>query len=454
MTLTSPFSLIRDYNRQILATRVRKDWPDDFPITPFDHQIDAAAEFINSDGRMMLGWEMGSGKTIGAALIIHAINAGPVVVFCPASLMLQHKRELEKALPDRAVQIFKDKIDATDPTETLVICSYARTAKFKKAIQNLPFKFEFAVCDESTFIKNHKAQRTKDVEAMVRTIPFVLMLSGTPIINRPVDLFTQLRIANPDKFDDWWRFTRRFCNGHQGPFGYLADGLSHADELSSLTKSIMHRVHKSDCMDLPEKTRTKVPVRFKPKDYIDWHEETLHVGLQKAIRAKDWRKDWLVTRCDEKLVMFTTHVEVANSLHHYCQGQSVMFTGETPSWKRDQLVRQFQEDRGTNTLITTIGAGGMGLNLQFAEQLMFVEMDFSPMQMLQAEDRIHRAGMTGGANIHYLVAEDTYDEKLFRLLISKYGMANRVIDGVIDPNENLFGELFKQTRATLVNEVA
>ncbi|QDP51132.1 MAG: hypothetical protein Unbinned1190contig1000_25 [Prokaryotic dsDNA virus sp.] len=448
------FSLIRDYNRQILSTRVRKDWPDDFPITPFDHQIDAAADFISSDGRMMLGWEMGAGKTIGAALIIHAINAGPVVVFCPASIMLQHKRELEKALPDRTIQIFKDTIDASDPTETLVICSYARTAKFKTAIKSLPYKFEFAVCDESTFIKNHKAARTKDVEAIVRTIPFVLMLSGTPIINRPVDLFTQLRIANPDKFDDWWRFTRRFCNGRQGPFGYLADGLSHADELSSLTKSIMHRVHKSDCMDLPEKIRTKVPVKVAPKDYLDWHEETLDVGLQKADAAIRWRDDWRLTRRDEKLVIFTTHVEVAKRIHLNGKGQSVLFTGETTQTKRDNIVRQFEQDRGTNTLITTIGAGGMGLNLQFAEQLMFVEMDFSPMQMLQAEDRIHRAGMTGGANIYYLVAEDTYDEKLFRLLISKYCMANRVIDGVIDPNENLFGELFKQTRATLVNEVA
>lgn len=453
----SPFDLIRRYNRHVLTNRIRPDWPDSFPVQPFDHQIDGACAFLESDGRMMLGWEMGSGKTIGAALIAHAINAGPMVMFAPASVLLQHKREMQKALPNREIHIFKDKLEVTDADNALILVSYHRTKGFKECLKTLPFRFELAVLDESTFIKSHKAKRTKDIEAMLQSIPLVLMLSGTPILNRPVDLFTQLRITNPDTFKDWWRFTRQYCNGHQGPFGYLADGLSHADELASLTKSVMHRVLKSECMDLPQKIRTKLPVKIAAKEYDDWQQETLDVGMQKAVHAYDWYVDWRTSNPEGKLVIFTTHVDVAKQIAAAIGNERcVFFTGETPQSERQKLIHRFEHDpfHNTSALIATIGAGGMGLNLQFADTLLFVEMDFSPMLMLQAEDRIHRAGMKSDVNINYMVAEDTYDEKLFRLLISKYGMAHRVIDGLFDKDQNVFAEVFQQTRATLVDEVA
>ena len=246
------FELIRDYNRNRLSQVKLPIDVTGFAYTPFQHQLDGVEAFIKSEGRMMLAWEMGSGKTAGSALIMESLKVGPTVLFSPASLMLQHKEEFSTLLTDRPVVIFKDRIedDRASPFP-LYIVSYARTKKFRQACKALPFNFELAILDESTFIKNHKALRTKDIEVMVSTIPLVLMLTGTPIINRPVDLFTQFRIANPlhPLFKDWWRFTRRFCNGRQGPFGYKADGLSHADELSGLASSIMHRVKKEDCLD-------------------------------------------------------------------------------------------------------------------------------------------------------------------------------------------------------------
>ena len=93
----------------------------------------------------------------------------------------------------------------------------------------------------------------------------------------------------------------------------------------------------------------------------------------------------------------------------------------------------------------TIGAGGLGLNLQFASNMLFVEMSFSPMEMLQAEDRIHRAGMRGGANYYYMISRYTYDENLFRGLTRKYAMANQVVDGITDPDENIFAEIMSQS---------
>ena len=312
------FKLITRYNNKILKSRIRSNWPDDFPVPPFDHQIDGAAAFLRSDGRMLLGWEMGSGKTIGAALILHIIKAGPTLMFAPASLLLQHKAELQRVLPEREIEIFTgEEIHVKDFTKVIVLCSYHKTHKVRNWITGLPIKFEFVICDESTFIKNPKARRTKDVTAICKITPFVLMLSGTPIINRPVDLFTQLRITNPDKFTDWWKFTRRYCKGHQGPFGYDATGLSNAGELHSMISSIMHRVKKSDCLDLPSKMRKKLPVTVKlAAEYDTWHEEVEALGNAKAEAAVYWLLDWYAATADtnEKIVVFTRHVETAKYL--------------------------------------------------------------------------------------------------------------------------------------------
>ena len=458
--MTDSTTLIKNYNRARLAevdTRPINDgsaprWLDwlmnvdeTFWLSPFQHQIDGVNHFLKSDGRMMLAWEMGSGKTAGAALIMKAVNAGPTVIFSPASLMLQHKSELHRIFGgDKEIVIFKDSIDVEYPHHSIVLVSYHRTKRFKEYTKTLSFRFEFAVLDESTYIKNHKAKRTKDIEAMLETIPMVLMLTGTPIINRPVDLFTQFRIAAPHTFKDWWKFTRRYCNGRQGPFGYLSDGLTNAGELSSLVNPLMHRVRKQDCLDLPEKIRTQVPVQIKPKQYIDWQEEVQDLGLQKAEKAYEWLTNWLeYSAPDEKIVVFGRHVEVVKSLHarEYKNASTSLITGDTT--QREHEIERFRQ--GNRILFMTIGAGGLGLNLQFASNMLFVEMSFSPMEMLQAEDRIHRAGMRGGANYYYMISRYTYDENLFRGLTRKYAMANQVVDGITDPDENIFAEIMSQS---------
>ena len=97
--------------------------------------------------------------------------------------------------------------------------------------------------------------------------------------------------------------------------------------------------------------------------------------------------------------------------------------------------------------VSTIGAAGTGLNLQVASHMLFVETTYSPGEMLQAEDRIHRAGQTQPCTIHYMVETGTYDRVLYRLLTKKMDMMNQVIDGDVTGDLNVFDDLMKEIAA-------
>ena len=218
----------------------------------------------------------------------------------------------------------------------------------------------------------------------------------------------------------------------------------------------MHRVTKDDCLDLPPKMRTVIPckVSFSMDDYDSFQEAFTDLGYLKTESAIDWIKDFLASN-DEKLVVFTYHVNVAehifymltcvdnNNLHK----QDDLLTGSTTKQDRDAYISRFQNPKSDKRiLILTLGVGSTGLNLQKANNVLMVETSFSPMEMLQAEDRVHRNGQTKSCSINYLVAENTFDNKLFSLLEKKMGMSNAVVDGDFNNDLNVFEELKRRSQ--------
>ena len=122
-----------------------------------------------------------------------------------------------------------------------------------------------------------------------------------------------------------------------------------------------------------------------------------------------------------------------------------LLTGSTTKQDRDAYISRFQNPKSDKRiLILTLGVGSTGLNLQKANNVLMVETSFSPMEMLQAEDRVHRNGQTKSCSINYLVAQNTFDEKLFSLLEKKMGMSNAVVDGDFKNDLNVFEELKKE----------
>ena len=444
-------------------------------VSPYQHQLDAVKVWLGAKGRGVFGHEMGTGKTIASILACHAIAPRHVIIFTPASIKAQW-REALTMLHGYEVFDYDGKTLPETEGRTALLVSYALAHKLQGQCRAYGYEPEMLVCDECHYVKNPKAERTKAVIKLAQKVPYFLALSGTPIVNRPVDLFPLLKVCNPTEFNDWYRFTRMYCNGHQGKFGYVCDGLSKADELHKKLSTVMHRVRKEDCLDLPDKTRVVIPIdHFNNTTWVDQyyalreqiadgeaHFATLRkfIALNKIKSAVDWIVDFLDASPDQKLVVFAHHVEVVKEIIDEVNRRggaksdhkplAVGFTGETPAGLRDKMVTRFRNKDNkypVRVLVSTLGSGGTGLNLQVASQMLVVESSYSPGEMLQAEDRIHRSGQTRQCTIHYMIEHGTYDRVLYRLLTKKMDMMNAVIDGDTDGDLNVFGDLMKEIKA-------
>ena len=397
-----------------LKKRVTNDWSeslDKYGVTPYDHQIDAVCHWIDNNGRSILGHEMGTGKTISAILSINAIKANRVVIFTPASVMMQWEQEIKRLLPNYTLYIYPNITGVGNVGREILLVSYARAEAYKKSESKATWNSEYIICDECHYIKNPKAKRTKAILQLAKTCDYFIGLSGTPIINRPVDLFPPLNIVASSEFNNWYQFTKTYCNGHMGKFGYVADGLSRKVELHSKLSRHMHRVTKDDCLDLPPKVRSVIPckVRFNMDDHDTFQQAFTELGELKSEFAIDWIKDFLQSN-DEKLVVFTYHVKVAELIYYLLacvdnnnmHKQIDLLTGFTTKQDRDAYISRFQDPKSAKRiLILTLGVGSTGLNLQKANNVLMVETSFSPMEMLQAEDRVHRNGQTKSCSINY-----------------------------------------------------
>ena len=466
---------IRRTSDQDFAFRLSPNWQNslsDMGVTPYQHQLDAVRHWLDGKGRGVFGHEMGTGKTISSILACHALYPKGILIFVPASLKAQWKSEVTALLPDYGVVEYDGKNYPEEIETSIVLVSYAMADKVASQIDRYGNGPEIVIADECHYIKNPKAARTKAVVKLAKKVPFFLGLSGTPIINRPVDLYPVLNLTAPYKFHDWYRFTKKFCNGHEGKFGYVCDGLTNAQELHQELSNVMHRVRKADCLDLPSKTRSVIPVDFFNQkgwvaDYYDLREKIQEgeahfaqlrkfIGQSKATQSVDWIVDFLEST-DQKLVVFCHHVELVKLITAEVNRRgkaksdvkplAVSFTGETPAEERNKAISKFQDTKARfpcRVLVTTVGAGGTGLNLQVANQMLIVESTYSPGEMLQAEDRIHRSGQTTPVTIHYIIAQGTYDRVLYNLLTQKMAMMNKVVDGDFSKDLNVYEELMRE----------
>jgi SWI/SNF-related matrix-associated actin-dependent regulator 1 of chromatin subfamily A len=457
------------------TSRVVDEWQHSLSfadVQPYQHQLDAVQFWLEARGRGVLGHEMGTGKTISAILACHAVSLRKIIIFLPAGLKAQWKSEVSRLLPEHGVVDFNGKNYPEEDAQTVVLVSYALAQKLAEQADRYGTKPEAVICDECHYIKSPKALRTKAVIKLAKKVPFFLGLSGTPIINRPVDLYPILNLVAPENFHDWYKFTKKYCNGHQGKFGYVSDGLTNAPALHAELQKVMHRVRKDECLDLPAKTRSVIPLDFFSnkgwvKDYYalrddiktgEEHFSALRqfIGHSKLTQSVDWIVDFLDST-EEKLVVFCHHVAVAQTLiaevNRRAKAKSALkplavgFTGETSADARNTALTKFSETKSkfpARVLVSTVGSGGTGLNLQVANQMLIVESTFSVGEMLQAEDRIHRSGQKTPCTIHYVIASGTYDRVLYRLLSSKMDMMNKVVDGDFSKDLNVFDEMMKE----------
>ena len=458
-------------------------------LMPFQRQGVAFLE--KKDGRGLIADSMGLGKTIQAlAWLELRKEVRPAVIVVPASLKLNWELEANKWMSNPKVQVLHGKSNTTLYGEIIIVnydilpnttkkvplpSGKNRISEIKGtgwADRLVAFKPKVIIADEIHKIKSSSARRTKAVKALAKKAKHFIGLSGTPIKNRPLEIFNAINIIDPLIAGTEKAFKFRYCDAKHNGFGWDFNGASHTKELhEKLTNTIMIRRNKKDVLpELPDKMRSFVPMSLtnakeyqKAEDnFLSWvaqtkglaaaakasrAEQLTQVGLLKQLAAKgkmtasvEWVKDHL--EVNEKLVIFAVHKStIANLMLKLKVYNPVKIDGSVSTVNRQRAVDTFQNDKKCRVFIGNIQAAGEGITLTAAASLAFVELAWSPSDHSQAEDRIHRIGqLADSLNIYYLLARGTVEEKIAELIDSK----QKIVDAVLDGKDTQVGDLLAE----------
>jgi SWI/SNF-related matrix-associated actin-dependent regulator 1 of chromatin subfamily A len=449
--------------------------PEGESLFDYQHNGVAYALLATRDGKgTFIADEQGLGKTRQAIVTAKVRGCKKILVICKASLKGNWEREVNRCAPDWTTQI----VAGTRPYETIaqvVICNYDLLSTWAAAL--LAERFDCMILDESHYCKSlgtpkKPVQRTVaaiHVAADVRSRNgLVLLLTGTPLLNRPVELVTQLqlmgrleeispkpRYGTTDR--DWeFAFKNTFCGPENNGWGTTYNGATNLRLLNEkLRGSCFVRRMRAEVLDMDETHRIHTPLSLNggldnyhhiENTFVAKNEKSFYIELLNALRkaagqAKiDAAVDWINTFQEEnpgkKLVVWAWHIEVQREIARRVKG--IYFAGakDVEAAKRDfnegdaqVIVCSLQAHREGHTLV------GDGHNVT---DCLFVEMPWHPGAVSQAEDRINRIGRKADAIFaHTLVVDDTVDGWLASLIAEKWNTFKAAADGTIPEGEEL-----------------
>ncbi len=442
-------------------------------MKPFPFQKQCVRSVEHFDGRTLFSCDMGLGKS--AMSLWYAIRNGkfPMVVVCPASVKWQWQDEVLKVLGMGSTVC--EGMWSSPLQDDIVIVNYDVLGGWTEELRRL--KPKLIVLDECQYIMNPKAKRTRNVRALCRGVKHVLALSGTPLVNRPIELFPTLNILQPTVFPSRFQFGLRYCGGKRNRWGWEFRGATKTKELNQLLlDTCMVRRRKDDVLsELPPKIYQVVPTEIEEaetyhdaeENFIEWlasedpeaavrasrAEGLTRTGhlLRLAARLKfrstvDWINDRLAAD-DAKLIVFAVHQQMITALKQEIKCSSVVVDGGVSGRQRVAAVNSFQNDPEVRVLIGNVQAAGVGLNLTAASGVVFTELPWQPGLVAQAIDRAHRIGQTDCVNVYFLVARGTLEEARCRIIARKQEVVTFVLDGTVeDGDQDTFAELVSVLR--------
>lgn len=438
------------------------------PISLHDFQKAGVAYAVDTK-RCFIADEMGLGKTVQALASIQHQGTYPALVVCPASLKTNWQREVRMWLPGKTVHIVDNKVGVKNAD--VVVINYDILDKQKDALSKVGF--QSLVFDESHYAKNKDTKRTKALKSLATSIPasgMVLALTGTPVLNRPIELVSQLEIIGRiEEFGGSWNFRKRYCAAKHNGYGWDFTGTSNADELNDLLRRVCYvRRNKADVLtELPAKGRYTVEAELSGqamKQYRHAEADTLvwlggegresnsaeHLskittlkrlaGEGKVEAACEWI-DTFLDSTDRKLVVFAHHVSVVDAIAE--RYGKLRVAGKDSAEARQAAVDTFQNDPEHRVIVLNMKAGGVGLTLTSASDVLFVEQGWTPAEHDQAEDRCHRIGQEDNVSAWYLLAEGTIDDDIFALIEKKRVIVDAVTDGEDSTETSVLNDLVK-----------
>lgn len=433
----------------------------------FPYQKEGVEKIITSfNSKALLADSMGLGKSLQALALFNYISRErhiKLLIICPAYLRFTWANEIEKWCPGTTTSVILTGKDSLDKPSPLIV-SYELAAKKAKELKRM--KFGMVICDESHYMKSHKTKRTKAITPLVKSIPKALLLTGTPALNRPVEMFAQLHMLRPTFFPKYKQYTERYCDGKISPIGYYdASGMSNNHELTWLVrKTCMVRRLKRDVMsDLPDKIRSEIYLQLsrksvRPMDplFKRWKElnqtipnmvpasdEIKKAGFERKCLISELFRMTSVAKVDVvkkvvqdmvdqgiKFIVFCYHKKLMDAIQEVCPSH-IRIDGNTPQKKRQELVDDFQQGDAQVAILSLLAAS-TGLTLTACSTMLFGELYFVPGTILQAEARIHRISQKNNCDIRYIIAKGSLDEHIYKMLNFKLATLDTALDGRSD----------------------
>lgn len=414
---------------------------------------------VSRGGRVMICDDPGLGKTRQALGIVSFYRDDlPALIVTNASTREFWKNEILDMfnLPDNSVRILPCYIDEAK----FVICSYQA---LDQHLDELMTKgFSILIFDESHNIKNPKAKQTTNAQKLCRSARRIIMLSGTPALSRPVELFPQLEMLDKS-FATFNQYALRYCGGHQTHFGFNTTGSTNMAELEILLKKrfLIRRIksevfdelqnkeresiilenlsysedEKKDMDDFKSQMGTRIDnASAKDEVLIKWYQST---ALLKARAVCAFIENLLKTT-NEKILAFGHHGIMLNALSAHLEKlriAHIRIDGGTIGSVRSDRVETFQNNPKVRVAVLSTLAANAGITLTAASCVVFCELEFNPSTIIQAEGRAHRIGQKNQVKVYFLLAPGTADDVIWKMLMKKQTNLGKA--GLVDAIEYL-----------------
>lgn len=441
--------------------------PSNLSLLPF--QREQGIPFILKQNRTYIAHQPGLGKSAQA---ITAVNSRPgrCLIICPSFLKTTWMREITKwsyrDFPAITIVPESSKRLTFEWTDDYIICSDAMLAKdwVMKGIAGANFRYCFI--DEAHRFKNHEAARSIALfggkkqklvsPGIIYNIETVCALSGTPMLNKPIELWAILYAMAPETIDfmSYHSFGFKYCGGFQDDRGHWQfTGSSNEAELNKrIMGTFMQRIRKEDVLkDLPDKVRDIVVMDQDPRhpDSIQFDKELSKKmklgnfqkleslgeyalmrhenGMAKVPWIVSMVKEYLTNNADESIILFAHHRDVVATFAKLLVFQRpAVINGGVKNEERTKIQDDFQSGK-CRLIIGNIDAMNLGLTLTRATRVIFAEYAWTPALNEQAEDRAHRIGQRDCVYVQYVVLPNSIDEKILQSLLKKEDSIERVI---------------------------
>lgn len=446
----------------------------------FTHQAQVVAAVQAGSRSIYLADEPGLGKTATALVSLAAAGSRRAVVVVPAVVKVNWAREAATWLPGAVVQVLAGrKANPIDHATSLVVVNFDILAAWVQTMT--AWGVDALIVDEAHYIKDRRSARSTAVEALSGALPtgaLRMMLSGTPIPNRPIELAQPLTLLGMlEGLGGFWGYAKRYCDAFEGRYGWDMTGASNLEELhTNLLEAGLVRRRKGDVLDLPDRTVVDVPVELDAAGSrsVKAAQDALATALVEAVREREKETGATLSPAKvegvvrlalagggaafEQLAALRKAIGVAKAALVIAQTEDLLAAGEqvvvvvhhrdvqtavADALTEHGVVRitggQSQDGRqaaidafqaGTaRVAVCSMQAAGVGITLHAASQVVIGELPWTSAAQEQAIDRVHRIGQDAPVTAWRILAAGTLDERMAALISSKAGIALAAIDG-------------------------